>query len=103
VLTRVRALPAFARLIWVSEPDWIRVRDILELGEEVTVRVREVRDPVRFRFPLELECVSPDVSQLLSRPPPDYPPINLYDDEDIFQAAVRAVAGGARGAASGAL
>ncbi len=74
----------------MSEPDWIRVRDVLELGEKVTVRVSQVRDPVRFRFPLELECVSPDVSELLSRPAPDFPPINLYDDEDIYEAAVRA-------------
>ncbi len=74
----------------MSEPDWIRVRDTLDLGCEVTVRVREVRDPVRFRFPLELECVTPDVAHLISRPPPDYPPINLYDDEDIYEAAVRA-------------
>ena len=77
-------------MIWVGEPDWIRVRDVLELATEVTVRVREVRDPVRFRFPLELDCVSPDVSQLISRPPPDYPPINLYEDEDIYEAAARA-------------
>jgi hypothetical protein len=73
----------------VGEPDWIRVRDILDLGVTITVRVTAVRDPVRFRFPLELECVSPDVSQLLSRPAPDCPPINLYEDESIYEAAVR--------------
>lgn len=81
--------PPCRSVIWVSEPDWIRARDVLELDTAVTVRVRAVRDPERFRFPLELECVAPDVSALVLRPPPEHPPIILYDDEDVYAAAVR--------------
>jgi|APGre2960657444_1045066.scaffolds.fasta_scaffold00848_7 hypothetical protein len=77
------------RVIHVSEPDWIRVRDLLDLDVEVVVRVRAMRDTYRFRFPLELECVTPDVSHLLSRAPPEYPPINVYQGEDETEAAVR--------------
>ena len=88
-------------VIWVSEPDWIRVRDVLDLDVTVTVRVRAVRDPLRFRFPLELECVTPDVSDLLSRSPPESPPILLYDDENIYEAAVRAACCAPHAAARG--
>ena len=74
----------------MDEQDWRQVRDILDLGEPVKVRVRAVRDPRRFRFPLELDCLEPDVSGLLTVPPPAEPPIILYDDETIFEAALDA-------------
>ena len=75
-------------VIFVCESDWMKVRDTLDLGVEVSVRVRAVRDGARFRFPLELDILLPDVAQLL-RPPPEHPPIYIYPDEEEDEAAVR--------------
>jgi hypothetical protein len=82
-------------IIWVMEPDWIRVRDLLDLDAKVTVRVKAIRNTHRFRFPLELECVQPVLEHLLHAAPPEDPPIIIYEDEDINAAAVRAWGHGA--------
>lgn len=82
--------PFATRNIYVDERDWRALRDILDLDQPVKVRVRAVRNPQRFRFPLELDCLEPDVSSLLTVPPPAEPPIILYDDETIFDAALDA-------------
>lgn len=65
------------------------MRDILDLGVVVRVRVREILPPHRFRWPVVFDCISPDVSQLLTMPPPTYPPIIFYADETEEEAAVR--------------
>ena len=86
--SEVDLLLAPRSLIYVDERDWIRVRDILDLGVLVTVRVRAIRDPYRFRFPLELDCIEPSTTGLLTVAPPYYPPIFIYEGETFTDAAV---------------
>ena len=73
----------------MSEPDWFFVRDLIDLDVNVTVRVTAIRDPYRFRWPLELECVTPDLSGMLTSGAPEFPPIFIYEDETEEEASVR--------------
>ena len=71
----------FDGLIWVLEEDWHPLTDVLELGSTVRVRVSRILDGNRFRFPLELECLLPDISSFLTVAPPVHRPMNFYADE----------------------
>jgi hypothetical protein len=81
----------FDGLIMIMEPDWLRVREVLHMSATVTVRVTAIHKAHRFRFPLEVECVTPAIAHLLLTPPPPDRPIIIYPDEDIDDAAVRFV------------
>lgn len=65
----------------VHELDWFDARSLLAIGRACTARVRAVRDPARFRFPLELDLLTPDLSGVLREPPPAHPPIVVYAAE----------------------
>ena len=66
----------------MHELDWFDARSHLTLGAPVRVRVRAVRDARRFRFPVELELVSPDLGHILKEAAPPFPAIVVYEDAD---------------------
>lgn len=80
-------------VVWVSEQDWPGVEDVIELGRAVDVVVTAVRDPALYRFPLELQCVDPDVTGLLpnTKAPADAPLVFPLDttEADLERIAVR--------------
>ena len=69
------------RLVWITEADWLHLRDVVELGTTVRVRVSRLLDAYRFRFPLELQLIKPDISDQLTVPPPDNRPMIFYAHE----------------------
>ena len=77
----------------MSEQDWPGVEDVIELGRAVDVVVTAVRDPALYRFPLELQCVDPDMTGLLpnTRAPTDAPLVFPIDttEADLERIAVR--------------
>ena len=82
-------------IVWVSERDWPGVEDAINLGKAVDVVVTAVRDPSLYRFPLELCCVDPDLTELLPNTvtPEDAPLIFPIDttEADLERIAVRTV------------
>ena len=68
-------------LVYIAEVDWYPLRDIVDLGVPVRCRVSRINDPERFRFPLELELVDPDISDALTQGPPERRPLLFYADE----------------------
>jgi hypothetical protein len=85
-----RSAHCAGRLVYIGEKEWPHVRHILDLGKRVTCRVRRILDPVRFRWPVELSCVSPDVSFAVRRRAPMHPAIWIYTDETYMEAAIAA-------------
>ena len=80
-------------IVWVSQEDWPGVEDVIELGRAVDVVVTAVRDPALYRYPLELQCVDPDLTGLLpnTRTPTDAPLVFPLDttEADLERIAVR--------------
>ena len=72
-------------LIPVCEAEWGGVRDALALGAKVKVRVAAIRPKWwRFRFPIELEVLEPNVASLIpTHPHGEGPPINVYSSESV--------------------
>ena len=72
-------------LIPVCEAEWGGVRDALALGAKVKVRVAAIRPKWwRFRFPIELEVLEPNVASLIpTHPHGEGPPINVYSGESV--------------------
>lgn len=72
-------------LIPISETEWPRVRDALTLGTKVRVKVSAVHQKWwRFRFPIELKILEPDVGHLITKHPhEDGPPINIFSGETV--------------------
>ena len=72
-------------LIPVCEAEWGGVRDALSLGAKVKVRVKAIRPKWwRFRFPIELEVLEPNVASLITtHPHSEGPPINVYSGESV--------------------
>ena len=70
------------------------MEDTISLGRPVDVVVTAVRDPSLYRFPLELHCVDPDLTELLpnTRTPKEAPLIFPLDttEADLERIAVRA-------------
>ena len=72
-------------LIPVCEAEWGGVRDALALGAKVKVRVAAIHPKWwRFRFPIELEVLEPNVASLIpTHPHSEGPPINIYSGESV--------------------
>ena len=72
-------------LIPVCEAEWGGVRAALAVGAKVKVRVAAIRPKWwRFRFPIELEVLEPDVASLIpTHPHGEGPPINIYSGESV--------------------
>ena len=72
-------------LIPICESEWGGVRDALQLGAKVSVRVKAIHPKWwRFRFPIEVEILDPDVARLITEHPhQDGPPINVYSGESV--------------------
>ena len=72
-------------LIKISESDWLEVRDALPIGAEVKVKVSAVHQKFwRYRFPIELQILEPNVGHLIEDDPHPYgAPINIYSGETV--------------------
>ncbi|KNA16858.1 hypothetical protein SOVF_085370, partial [Spinacia oleracea] len=60
--------------------DWYWIRQHIKVGMHIMVEILAKRDPYRFRFPLELRFVDPNIDHLLFQRF-EYPPI-FHRDED---------------------
>ncbi|KAL5717737.1 Protein PLASTID TRANSCRIPTIONALLY ACTIVE 10 [Ranunculus cassubicifolius] len=60
--------------------DWYWIRQHIKVGMHVIVEILAKRDPYRFRFPIEMRFVSPNIDHLIFNRF-DYPPI-FHRDED---------------------
>lgn len=60
---------------WVPiyNDDWFKIRDILTVGSSVLVQVLAKRDPFRYRFPIQLRLLQPNLDHLIWRRQP-FPP-----------------------------
>ncbi|KAK4750941.1 hypothetical protein SAY87_004423 [Trapa incisa] len=60
--------------------DWYWIRHHIKVGMDVVVEITAKRDPYRFRFPVEMRFVQPNIDHLIFNRF-DYPPI-FHRDED---------------------
>ncbi|XP_077211910.1 nucleic acid-binding, OB-fold-like protein [Tasmannia lanceolata] len=60
--------------------DWYWIRHHIKVGMHVTVEILAKRDPYRFRFPIEMRFVDPNIDHLIFNRF-DFPPI-FHRDED---------------------
>ena len=72
-------------LIPISENDWPDLVDTLTTGTKVKVKVKALYEKWwRFRFPIELDVLTPNVGHLIkTHPHEDGPPINIYSGETV--------------------
>ncbi|KAL3818583.1 hypothetical protein ACJIZ3_004488 [Penstemon smallii] len=64
----------------IKRNDWFWIRHHIKVGMHVIVEILAKRDPYRFRFPLELRFVHPNIDHLIFNKF-DFPPI-FHRDED---------------------
>ncbi|PIN05782.1 hypothetical protein CDL12_21673 [Handroanthus impetiginosus] len=64
----------------IKRNDWYWIRHHIKVGMHVIVEILAKRDPYRFRFPIELRFVQPNIDHLIFNKF-DYPPI-FHRDED---------------------
>lgn len=64
----------------IKDNDWYWIRQHIKVGMQVIVEVLAKRDPYRFRFPIELRFVDPNIDHLIFNRF-EYPPI-FHRDED---------------------
>ncbi|EFJ23514.1 hypothetical protein SELMODRAFT_415496 [Selaginella moellendorffii] len=60
--------------VGIQDNDWFKLRHILEVGSIVEVEVLAKRDPYRYRFPIEMRFVNPNIDKDIFRRF-KYPPI----------------------------
>ncbi|KAF7838200.1 Protein PLASTID TRANSCRIPTIONALLY ACTIVE 10 [Senna tora] len=65
----------------IKNNDWYWIRHHIKVGMHVMVEITAKRDPYRFRFPIELRFVHPNIDHLIFNRF-DFPPI-LHRDEDV--------------------
>ncbi|MCO5584241.1 hypothetical protein L7F22_038165 [Adiantum nelumboides] len=65
----------------IKRNDWYYLRKIIKVGMKCQVEVIAKRDPYRFRFPIELRFVQPNIDHLIFRRF-DYPPIFVRNKEE---------------------
>ncbi|XP_028788155.1 protein PLASTID TRANSCRIPTIONALLY ACTIVE 10 [Neltuma alba] len=65
----------------IKNNDWYWIRHHIKVGMHVMVEVTAKRDPYRFRFPIELRFVHPNIDHLIFNRF-DFPPIFHRDDDD---------------------
>lgn len=68
-------------LVPIKGNDWYWIRQHIKVGMQVFVEILAKRDPYRFRFPLELRFVDPNIDHLIFNRF-EFPPI-FHRDEDI--------------------
>lgn len=51
----------------IMDNDWYYIRDVIKPGMRVLVEVIAKRDPYRFRFPIEMRFVDPNIDHLIFR------------------------------------
>ncbi|CAI5461838.1 unnamed protein product [Closterium sp. Yama58-4] len=78
---------------WVPiyNDDWYELRQVLSIGTPVLVEVTAKRDPFRFRFPIELRLLNPDVDHMIfrrQRYPPHAPIFSRDGDFNLNELAV---------------
>ncbi|GJP32359.1 hypothetical protein CLOM_g16956 [Closterium sp. NIES-68] len=78
---------------WVPiyNDDWYDLRKLLNIGTPVLVEVMAKRDPFRFRFPIELRLLNPDVDDMIyrrQRYPPHAPIFSRDGDFNLNELAV---------------
>lgn len=64
----------------IRRNDWYWIRDHIKVGMRVQVEVIAKRDPYRFRFPVEMRFVHPNVDHLIFNRF-KHPPINFYRED----------------------
>ena len=71
-------------LIPINETDWMKLREHINIGTELEVKVTEIRSKWwRFRYPLEVLPTRQDLVHMIGRHPHPYgSPINVYAGED---------------------
>ncbi|XP_023882746.1 protein PLASTID TRANSCRIPTIONALLY ACTIVE 10 [Quercus suber] len=62
--------------------DWYWIRHHIKVGMHVIVEILAKRDPYRFRFPIEMRFVNPNIDHLIFNRF-DYPPIFHRDDTNL--------------------
>ncbi|MCO5558850.1 hypothetical protein L7F22_012439 [Adiantum nelumboides] len=65
----------------IKRNDWYYLRKIIKVGMKCQVEVIAKRDPYRFRFPIELRFVHPNIDHLIFRRF-DHPPIFVRNSEE---------------------
>lgn len=70
----------------IRSNDWFWVRQHIKVGMHVQVEVLAKRDPYRFRFPIELRFVNPNIDHLIFKRF-EYPPIFGRDDTNYDELA----------------
>lgn len=65
----------------IKRNDWYWIRKIVKVGMKCQVEVIAKRDPYRFRFPIELRFVQPNIDHLIFNRF-DFPPIFVRDNEE---------------------
>ncbi|XP_047157256.1 protein PLASTID TRANSCRIPTIONALLY ACTIVE 10 [Vigna umbellata] len=71
----------------IRRNDWFWLRHHIKVGMPVIVEIMAKRDPYRFRFPIELRFVDPNVDHLIFHKF-EFPPI-FYRDEDTNEDELR--------------
>ncbi|ESW09933.1 hypothetical protein PHAVU_009G168200 [Phaseolus vulgaris] len=71
----------------IRRNDWFWLRHHIKVGMDVIVEITAKRDPYRFRFPIELRFVDPNVDHLIFHKF-EFPPI-FYRDEDTNEDEIR--------------
>lgn len=64
----------------IKRNDWFWIRHHIKVGMHVTVEILAKRDPYRFRFPIEMRFVDPNIDHLIFNMF-DFPPIFHRDDD----------------------
>ncbi|KAK4264486.1 hypothetical protein QN277_025652 [Acacia crassicarpa] len=65
----------------IKNNDWYWIRHHIKVGMHVMVEITAKRDPYRFRFPIELRFVHPNIDHLIFNKF-DFPPIFHRDDDN---------------------
>ncbi|KAG5019615.1 hypothetical protein AAZX31_06G164500 [Glycine max] len=71
----------------IKNNDWYWLRHHIKVGMHVIVEITAKRDPYRFRFPIELRFVDPNIDHLIFNKF-DFPPI-FHRDEDTNEDEIR--------------
>ncbi|TKY73617.1 PLASTID TRANSCRIPTIONALLY ACTIVE 10 [Spatholobus suberectus] len=71
----------------IKNNDWYWIRHHIKVGMHVIVEITAKRDPYRFRFPIELRFVDPNIDHLIFNRF-DFPPI-FHRDEDTNEDELR--------------
>jgi len=79
-------------LLPICEADWIELRNHINIGTKLTVRVTAIRQKWwRFRYPLEVKPTRQDLSLMIKRHPHTAgSPINMYAGETVEEACADA-------------